>query len=131
MKRILGLILIIMSFVFLCSGCLNNGPILTLNSIEWYTTNEQLGSLTFGYVHLNLSGSTTGDKVTVITYGDGIIAELELDLDQDNKFSQDIIIQFTHAADNIPRKYSTVLTAYKGNSFTSINLESEELAYLE
>ena len=131
MKKILVLILIIMSVVFLCSGCLNNGPILTLNTIEWYTTNEQMNSLTFGYVHLNLSGSTTGDKVTVITYGDGIIGELELDLDQDNKFSQDIIIQFTHAADNIPRKYSTVLTAYKWNSFTSINLESKELAYLE
>ena len=131
MKRILVLILIIVSFVFLCSGCLNNGPILTLNNIEWYTTNEQTDSLTFGYVHLNLSGSTTGDKVTVITYGDGIIEESELDLDQDNKFSQDIIIKFTHAADNIPRKYSTVLTAYKGNSFTSINLESEELTYLK
>lgn len=131
MKRILVLILIIVSFVFLCSGCLNNGPILTLNNIEWYTTNEQIGNLTFGYVYLNLSGSTTGDKVTVITYGDGIIEELELDLDQDNKFSQDIIIQFTHAADNIPRKYSTVLTAYKGNGFTSINLESEELTYLK
>jgi hypothetical protein len=131
MKKILVLILIIMSFVFLCSGCLNNGPILTLNNIEWYTTNEQIDSLTFGYVHLNLSGSTTGDKVTVLTHGDGVIEELELDLDQDNKFSQDIIIQFTHAADNIPRKYSTVLTAYKGYYSTKINLESEELAYLE
>jgi hypothetical protein len=131
MKRILVLILIIVSFVFLCSGCLNNGPILTLNNIEWYTTTEQIGNLTFGEVHLNLSGSTTGDKVTVITYGDGIIGELELDLDQDNKFSQDIVIKFTHAADNIPQKYSTVLTAYKGYYSTKINLESEELAYLE
>jgi hypothetical protein len=131
MKRILVLILIIVSFVFLYSGCLNNGPILTLNNIEWYTTNEQIDSLTFGYVHLNLSGSTTGDKVTVLTYGDGIIEELELDLDQDNKFSQDIVIKFTHAADNIPQKYSTVLTAYKGYYSTKINLESEELAYLE
>jgi hypothetical protein len=130
MKKILVLILI-MSFVFLCSGCLNNGPILTLNNIEWYTTTEQIGNLTFGEVHLNLSGSTTGDKVTVITYGDGIIEESELDLDQDNKFSQDIVIKFTHAADNIPQKYSTVLTAYKGYYSTKINLESEELAYLE
>ena len=131
MKKILVLILIIVSFVFLCSGCLNNGPILTLTNLEWYTTNEPIGSLTFGYVHLNLSGSTTGDKVTVITYGDGLIGELELDLDQDNKFSQDIVIKFTHAADNIPQKYSTVLTAYKGYYSTKINLESEELAYLE
>jgi hypothetical protein len=129
MKKIF--ILIIISFVLLCSGCLNNEPMLTLNKIEWYTTHEQVDSLTFGFVHLNLSGSTSGDKVTVLTYGDGVIEELELNLDQENKFSQDIIIQFTHMADYIPRIYSTVVTAYRGNSFNSINLESEELVYLE
>ena len=129
MKKIF--ILIIISFVLLCSGCLNNEPMITLNNIEWYTTQEQVDSLTFGFVHLNLSGSTSGDKITVLTYGDGVIEELELNLDQENKFSQDIIIQFTHMADDIPRIYSTVVTAYRGNSFTSINLESEELAYLE
>jgi hypothetical protein len=117
--------------VFLLSGCLNNEPILSLSYLEWSTTTKVIGDLTFGYVHLNLSGSTTGDKVTVITYGDGIIDESELDLDQDKKFSQDIVIKFTHAADNIPRKYSTVLTAYKGSSTTKISLESEELTYLE
>ena len=131
MKKILVLILILLLSVFLLSGCLNNQSILSLSYVEWYTTTEEIGDLTFGYVHLNLSGSTTGDKVTVITYGDGIIDELELDLDQDKKFSQDIIIKFTHAADNIPRKYSTVLTAYQGSNTTKISLESEELTYLE
>ncbi len=129
MKRVLVLIIVIAIFLF--TGCVNNEPILSLSYVEWYTTTEEIGDFTFGYVHLSLSGSTTGDKVTVITYGDGIIAELELDLDQDKKFAQDIIIQFTHAADNIPRKYSTVLTATKGSYTTSINLESEELTYLE
>ena len=123
--------LILLLPVFLLSGCLNNEPILSLSYVEWYTTTEEIGNMVFGNVHLNLSGSTTGDKVTVITYGDGIIDELELDLDQDKKFSQDIVIKFTHAADNIPRKYSTVLTAYKGSTSISIDLESEELTYLE
>ena len=131
MKKILVLILIMVLPVFLLSGCLNNQPILSLSYVEWYTTTEEIGDLTFGYVYLNLSGSTTGDKVIVITYGDGVIGEIELDLDQDKKFTQDVIIKFTHAADNIPRKCSTVLTAYKGNYTTSINLESEELTYLE
>ena len=131
MKKILVLLLILLLHVFLLSGCLNNQPILSLSFVEWYTTTEVLGDLTFGYVHLNLSGSTTGDKVTVITYGDGVIDELELDLDQDKKFAQDIVIKFTHAADNIPQKYSTVLTAYKGSNTTKISLESEELTYLE
>jgi len=131
MKKILVLMLIMLLPVFLLSGCLNNQPILSLSYVEWYTTTEEIGNSTFGHVHLNLSGSTTGDKVTVITYGDGVIDELELDLDQDKKFSQDIVIKFTHAADNIPRKYSTVLTAYKGSNTTKISLESEELTYLE
>ena len=131
MKKILVLMLILLLPVFLLSGCLNNQPILSLSFVEWYTTTEVLGDLTFGYVHLNLSGSTTGDKVTVITYGDGVIDELELDLGQDKKFAQDIVIKFTHAADNIPQKYSTVLTAYKGSNTTKISLESEELTYLE
>ena len=99
--------------------------------MEWYTTTEEIGDLTFGYAYLSLSGSTTGDKVIVISYGDGVIGEVELDLDQDKRFAQDVIIQFTHAADDIPRKFSTVVTAYKGNYTTSINLESEELTYLE
>ena len=131
MKKILVLILIMVLPVFLLSGCLNNQPILSLSYVEWYTTTEEIGDLTFGYVYLNLSGSTTGDKVIVITYGDGVIGEIELDLDQDKKFTQDVIIKFTHAADNIPRKCSTVLTAYKGSYTTSISLESEELTYLE
>ena len=133
MKKLLVLTLVVGMSIFLFVGCLslNNQPILSLSYVEWYTTTEEIGELTFGYVHLDLSGSTNGDRVTVITYGDGVIDELELDLDQDKKFSQDIVIRFTHAADNVPRRYSTVLTAYKGSSTTSISLESEELTYLE
>ncbi len=133
MKKLLVLTLVVGMSIFLFVSCLslNNEPILSLSYVEWYTTTEEIGDLTFGYVHLSLSGSTTGDKVTVITYGDGVIAELELDLDQDKKFAQDVIIKFTHAADDIPRKYCTVLTASKGNYTTSINLESEELTYLK
>jgi len=131
MKKILVLMLILLLPVFLLSGCLNNEPMLSLSHVEWYTTTEVIGNMLFGNVNLNLSGSTTGDKVMVITYGDGVIDELELDLDQDKKFSQDIVIKFTHEADNTPRKYSTVLTAYKGSNTTKISLESEELTYLE
>jgi len=110
---------------------LDNPPILNLNNIKWYTTTEAINDLTFGYVHLNISGVTTGDKVTVVTYGDGIISEQELELDQENQFEEDLVIKFTHMADDIPRIYSTVITAYKGNISTKINLESEELVFLD
>jgi len=129
MKKIFVLIIIL--FVLFCSGCLDNPPILNLNNIQWYTTTEAINDLTFGYVHLSISGVTTGDKVTVLTYGDGILSEQELELNQENQFEEDIIIKFTHMADDISRIYSTVITAYKGNSSIKINLESEELVFLD
>lgn len=129
MKKIF--LFLIISFVLFSSGCSDNTPILSLNHVEWYTTTEKINNLTFGYVYLSISGATTGDKVTVLTYGDGVISEQELDLDQENKFNEDIIIKFTHTADAMPRIYSTVITAFKRNSSTKINLESEELIYLE
>ena len=129
MKKIF--LFLIISFVLFSSGCSDNTPIVSLNYIDWYTTTEKINNLTFGYVHLSISGATTGDKVTVLTYGDGVISEQELDLDQENKFNEDIIIKFTHTADTVPSIYSTVITAYKRNSSTKINLESEELVYLE
>ena len=130
MNKLLILMLIVLLPIFLLSGCLNNGPILLISSSDWYTAIEEIDGLTFGYVRLDLSGSTTGDKVTLTTYGDGIIEEYELGLDQDKAFSQDILIKFTHEADDIARSYNTVVTAYSGNATTKISLESEELNYL-
>ena len=129
MKKIFVLIIILLVLFF--SSCLDNPPILNLSNIKWYTTTETINDLTFGYIHLNISGVTTGDKVTVVTYGDGIISEQELELDQENQFEEDLVIKFTHMADDIPRIYSTVITAYKGNISTKINLESEELVFLD
>jgi len=57
--------------------------------------------------------------------------EQKLELDQENQLEEDVVIKFTHMADDVPRIYSTVVTAYKGNSITKINLKSGELAFLE
>src|SRR6056297_1054326 len=129
MKKIFVLIIIL--FVFFFSSCSDNPPILNLIDIEWYTSTETINYLTFGYVHLSINGTTTGDNVTILTYGDGVISEQELELDQENQFEEDIVIKFTHMADDEPRIYSTVITAYTGNSSTKINLESEELVFLD
>ncbi len=139
MKKLLVLTLVVVMSIFLFVGCLgldndldlNDELILSLSYLKWYTTTGEIGNLTFGYVHLNLSGYTTGDKVTIITYGTGVIEEIELALDQNKRFNQDVIIQFTHSADDISREYDTILTAYRGNYSTSISLESGELTYLK
>lgn len=128
MKRMFVLsVLLIILFV---SGCANNIPLLTLSNVEWYTTTETIGKLTFGYVHLSLSGATDGERVTVMTYGDGLISEEELILTDDKKFNQDIIIKFTHSADSEPRVYSTVVTAYNGTIQKKIDLVSQKLSFI-
>ena len=65
MKKVF--ILIPVLFLIFFTGCCSNLPNLTLSKVEWYTTTEKYNDLTFGFVHLKVSGLTDGDKVTVIT----------------------------------------------------------------
>ena len=129
MKKIFTLI-IILSFLFFI-GCSCVVPTLTLEHIEWYTTTETVDDFTFGFVSLSIRGATNGDKITVMTYGDGVILEYEITLDENNQFNEDVVIAFTHMADDEPRTYSTIITAYKGNCSNQKELVSEELTYLK
>lgn len=121
-------IIVVMVFLFF-SGCSYESPVVALTHIEWYTTTETIDDFTFGFVHLSISGTTSGDKVTIITYGDGVILEKEIDLDQNNQFNEEVTIVFTHMVDDEPRIYSTTLTAYRGNRFNKIDFVSDELTY--
>lgn len=128
MKKISSISIILISlFINSCSFDL---PVLTIADYKWITTTEKINDLTFGYVKLSLRGVTNGDRVTVLTYGDGVISEYQLFLDQENMFNEEIVIKYTHQADDIPRMYSTVITAYKGRSSNKIKLTSGELKYL-
>lgn len=121
-------IIVVMVFLFF-SGCSYESPVVALTHIEWYTTTETIDDFTFGFVRLSISGTTSGDKVTIITYGDGVILEKEIDLDQNNQFNEEVTIVFTHMVDDEPRIYSTTLTAYRGNRFNKIDFVSDELTY--
>ena len=127
-RRNVFYIIVVMVFLFF-SGCSYESPVVALTHIEWYTTTETIDDFTFGFVHLSISGTTSGDKVTIITYGDGVILEKEIDLDQNNQFNEEVTIAFTHMVDDGPRIYSTTLTAYKGSRFNKIDLVSDGLTY--
>ena len=129
-QRTVPYIIIVMVFLFF-SGCTDNLPAVVLTHIEWYTTTETIGDFTFGFVRLSISGTTNGDKVTIITYGDGVILEYEIALDENNQFNEDVVIAFTHMADDEPRTYNTFITAHKGNCSNQKELTSEELTYLK
>jgi hypothetical protein len=123
---------------------MNEELYLTISNAQWYTTTEQFKDNLFGFVHLNLSGSSNGASIRVSTYGDGVYGEVVLNKN-DNIFSGDVIIQFTHIADNIPRKYHTEITAYIRNDYpiepykgsvpetdpkVTVNLESDDLVFI-
>ena len=129
-RRNVSYIIVVIVFLFF-SGCSYESPVVALTHIEWYTTTEKIDGLTFGFIHLSISGVTNGDKITVMTYGDGVILEYEVTLDENNQFNEDVVIAFTHMADDEPRTYSTIITAYKGNCSNQKELVSEELTYLK
>ena len=126
-NALLVLFVFILPLLFLLTGCM---PGLVVSEASWYTETELSGNLLFGFVHLSLKGQAIADRVTVVTYGDGLIEEYELELVADGTFSDDIVIRFTHSADNTPRTYSTVVTAYHNEKKITILLESEPLQYM-
>ena len=127
-RRNVSYIIVVIVFLFF-SGCSYESPVVALTHIEWYTTTETIDDFTFGFIRLSISGTTNGDKVTIMTYGDGVILEKEIDLDQNNQFNEEVTIAFTHMVDDGPRIYSTTLTAYKGSRFNKIDLVSDGLTY--
>ena len=121
-------------------------PMLSLSYVEWYTTTEEVaGGFTFGFLHLKLAGFVNADidKVTVETWGDGLLNETEISLFTPkckdcywSAFNDDVEIAFTHEADQVSRRYKTVLKAYKSGVpqdcvVATIDLQSDWLVYLK
>ena len=110
-------------------ACYNNDSNITLTITEsqW---NAIIACDGFGEVHLRIVGSTDASKVTVRTFGDGVVSDYTLNLDSNNNFNEDVIISFTHAPDsNVSFKSNTVITAYKNNKTKEVELSSSDLNY--
>lgn len=108
-------------------GC-SQMPNVSIIDQKWTTSTEVINSNTFGYVKLEISGETDGDKVTIETYGDGLKAEQELKI-VDGKFSENILIAFTPEATDTNFTQTTNLKVYKGVAMYSEELESGALSY--
>lgn len=103
------------------------GLTLSITSSYWYLTRNNIGG---GNVNLKISGSTNGAKVTVRTYGDGVINDENAELNSTKNFNDDIVISFT--ATNVPStefEASTLIKAYKGTDTLVVTLKSGELKY--
>jgi hypothetical protein len=126
MKKIIFLLIII---GFASCNKNNDNPHITLNitTSQWYLTRTNYGG---GMVHLNLAGSTNGNKVTVRTYGDGVINDENVALYSRKTFNKDVVISFT--ATSVPSgefEVSTKVMAYKGTDTLVVPLNSGKLKY--
>jgi hypothetical protein len=126
MKRIIFLLLII-GFAS-CSKKVDNSDItLSITNSQWYLTRIITGG---GVVNVKIEGSTNGDRVTIRTYGDGVVSDEKVELDSKKNFNKDIAILFT--ATSVPVgefEVGTIVMAYKGADTLVVHLKSGKLKY--
>jgi hypothetical protein len=105
------------------------GASLNIINSVWFTTTTNSNS--FGQVNLAISGSTNADKVTVMTYGDGVLYEKNIQLVLSKGFTNDTTwISFTHFSGTLPTtgfEISTIIKAYKGSDTLMVTLNSGKL----
>jgi len=104
-----------------------------LDDSKWFTTKSGNSDNGFGNVNLSILGNTNADKVTVETYGDGLIGDLDLVLDSKKNFKNDtIVVSFTHFSGTLPNEEFeriTELKAIKGSDTLIVTLNSGKLKY--
>jgi|WetSurMetagenome_2_1015567.scaffolds.fasta_scaffold410467_1 hypothetical protein len=114
-------------FVIIIAGsCSKQDPEIILNRSDWYLQRMNNG----GSVHLLIEGTTTGDRLTIKTSGDGVVSDQEIELGENKQFSADVVISFT--VSSVPAQefvQSTELKAYKKKNMTSLSLTSGKLQY--
>ena len=79
---------------------------------------------------MKIEGSTNSDKVTIRTYGDGVVTDENVELDSSKNFNKDVIISFT--ATSVPSgefEVNTKVMAYKSTHTLVVPLNSGKLKY--
>jgi len=113
-------------FLALAACSKNDDPTLMVTRSEWNLERINNG----GAVHLIIEGSTTADKVTIKTYGDGVISYKNIELDSKKHFSDDVVISFS--VTSVPTEefvLSTELKIYKKTNMIAVTLTSGKLKY--
>jgi hypothetical protein len=122
MKKLIFL-LVIIAFT---SCTKRDGVNLSFTTSQWYLTRDIYGD---GFVNLKILGSTNGDKMMILTSGDGVVYWEKVDLDSEKNFNTDIIIEFFHEVPTGEFEMSTKLMAYRGNDSIMIPLNSGKMKY--
>ena len=99
---------------------------LSITTSQWYLTRDIYGD---GIVNLKILGSTNGDKVMILTSGDGVAYWEKVDLDSKKNFNTDIGIGFFHTIPGGEFEMNSKVMAFKGGDTISIPLNSGKLKY--
>jgi hypothetical protein len=122
MKKIIFL-LVIIAF----TSCTKvDDATLSIITSQWYLTRDIYGD---GFVNLKVLGSTNGDKVMILTSGDGVLYWEKVDLDSKKNFNTDITIHFFHEIPTAEFEMSTKVMAIRGSDTLSVPLNSGKLKY--
>jgi hypothetical protein len=122
MKKIIFLLV----FIAFTSCTKVDDATLSITTSQWYLTRDIYGD---GFVNLKILGSTNGDKVMILTSGDGVLYWEKVDLDSKKNFNTDITIAFFNEVPTAEFEMSTKVMASKGNDSIMIPLNSGKLKY--
>ena len=92
---------------------------LNITKTEWYASISENG---FGEVYLKIEGNANGELVTIETGGDGLFGCKEVQLDENNNFSEEVMILFLPHCNSIPKKYRTFMNVYEKSESPEIVL---------
>ena len=127
MKKLLLYLLLIGVFPACSKESNQNQTAITITKSQWYLTEFLYGG---GTVNLKIAGSTDGEKLTVRTFGAGVVSDEEVVLDSHKNFNKDIVIRFF--VTTVPTgefEVTTNVMAYQGADTTVIMLNSGKLNY--
>ena len=91
----------------------------------WFTRTKKLTHAMVGDVNIVIKGRTNADRLTVRTYGDGIIGDLQINLDTNGVFN-DTILDFVRKAKNKRQNW----TFYSIPTSKNIFLPLSSLAFM-
>ena len=120
-------VICIMLLMALASCSKNDTPTVNIANSTFYLKTTDSGG---GEVWLKVDGSTNADRVTIETYGDGLITEYEAKLGSEGNFNEDIQLSFT--MNSVPSEAfvaRTEIRAYKADETATITLKSGSLHY--
>ncbi len=129
--------ILVMTLIVLLASC-SEKPKVNISNSFWYMTitNDTSGSLSA--VYLKISGTTNADKVTVESYGDGLLTEQNIALDSTKSFKNATVQICFEYRPSLGRNkmlkteelkvgtpnISTKVKAYKGSDTSLIILKS-------